>query len=311
MSIAEKIQDLYQRFGGLPGITIECQKELLAIGISNSAASAEVFIQGAQVSRYQRHTDEAPILFLSDDCAYKQGVSLRGGIPICWPWFGALNKNKECVTKQYSSTVIESASAHGFVREREWQVDNIRMPSNNLTIIELSYVIDGNVEEYWPFETRLSYRIEIGQQLTVNLQVENISKQSFAYSSALHSYFSVANIDNVFISNFDEIAYIDALDHWQLKKQKGDIVFDQEVDRIYQVSPQSIMLHDGQRKINIDTQGSTSTVIWNPWIEKSQKLTQFNDKDYLRMVCVETANVADNVVELAPGQTHNLSVTVG
>ncbi len=311
MGIAEKIQDLYQRFGGLPGVTIECQKELLAIGISNSAASAEVFIQGAQVSRYQRHSDDEPLLFLSADCTYKQGVPLRGGIPICWPWFGALNKNEERIAKQYSNEILESAPAHGFVREREWQVDKIHMPSNNLTIIELSYVVDNSsVEECWPFPARLCYRIEIGNQLSVSLQVENIGEQSFVYSGALHSYFSIANIDNVFISSFDEVDYIDALDDWQIKKQKGDIVFDQEVDRIYQNSPKSITLHDGQRKINIDAQGSESTVVWNPWIEKSQKLTQFNDKDYLRMVCVETANAAGDIVELAPGQTHSLFVTM-
>jgi glucose-6-phosphate 1-epimerase len=99
MNINDTIQTLYKGYGQLKGVTIECQKELVAIGIKNQAATAEVFIQGAQITRYQR-IDEAPTLFLSKACGYQQGSALRGGIPICWPWFGNLEQNPNALKQQ-------------------------------------------------------------------------------------------------------------------------------------------------------------------------------------------------------------------
>jgi len=140
MNINDTIQSLYKDYGQLKGVTIECQKELVAIGIKNQAATAEVFLQGAQITRYQR-IGEIPTLFLSQACEYQQGSALRGGIPICWPWFGDLAKNPEAVKQQVinedQAAIATKFPAHGFVRQRDWTVESIRTPADDLTIVEL------------------------------------------------------------------------------------------------------------------------------------------------------------------------------
>ncbi|MGH1485820.1 MAG: D-hexose-6-phosphate mutarotase [Cellvibrionaceae bacterium] len=309
MTFAETIQALFQSYGQLPGITIECQKELIAIGVENKAARAEVFLQGAQVSRYQRK-GERPIIWLSQQCDYKEGTPLRGGIPICWPWFGDLDKNPEYLQKQFTPAFVTTAPAHGFVRNQVWDVKNISIPSDNLTIIELSYIISEGAEPLWPFATELVYTIEVGQHLSTSLSVNNISQQAFTFSGALHSYFVVDSINNTFVNGFDGLSYVDALNNWEASQQEGDIDFDQEVDRIYQSSPKIITLIDGQRKIKLTNGGSKSTVVWNPWKDKAKRLSQFADDDYKTMVCIETANALDDVITLEPNERAWLSVQI-
>jgi len=317
MNIAKTIQDLYARFGRLQGVTIECQKELIAIGITNSVASAEIFVQGAQISRFKRK-QQAPILFLSRQCEYKQGQPLRGGIPICWPWFGQLKKNNDKITSQYKHSSLDSMPAHGCVRDVNWKVDSIETPSHDMTIVEFSLDLntdladnDSNARDtMWPFLAQLRYRVEVGEQLMATLTVSNQDTKEFSYSSALHSYFSVDHINNVIISGFSKTTYIDALDAWQEKKQIDDIAFNKEVDRIYTSAPEEIILSDRNRTIAITSKGSKSTIMWNPWIEKSQQLSQFADDEYQSMVCVEIANALNDIVSLKPGEVHAMTLAI-
>jgi glucose-6-phosphate 1-epimerase len=316
MNIASTIQHLYQQYGQIPGITIECQNELVAIGIKNKAATAEVFLQGAQLTHYQRIA-EKPILFLSEDCQYKSGVPLRGGIPICWPWFGDLAKNPYEIQQQLPEAEIANAPVHGWVRSRQWTVEAISTPTDQLTIIELKYDITTD-EALWPFATALRYRIEIGNTLSASFSVTNTSDQAFVFTGALHSYFSVSHIDHVSIQGFDNSPYWDALDTdtqgpGLVKRQQGNIHFSEAVDRIYHTTGTPIVLKDkslnrSDRNISLRSAGSNSTVIWNPWIERSQQLTQFTSEDYQRMVCIETANAAKDKIMLAPNTSHTLSL---
>lgn len=308
MDLATTIQALYQQYGQLPGITIECQNELVAIGIKNKAAVAEVFLQGAQLTRYQRR-GETPLLFLSEACRYRTGESLRGGIPICWPWFGDMNKNPASVQQALSPDQIESVPAHGFVRNRDWQLDSITTPSDVLTVVELSYRIS-NDEVLWPYATTLQYRIEIGEQVKVTFSVTNNSQQPLTFSSALHSYFAIDDIHRVSIQGFDQANYIDALDEWKVKIQQGDITFTEELDRIYQRGDSPVTINDGVRNISLSSRGSNSSVVWNPWIEKSKSLSQSHDNDFETMLCIETANVLDDCIQLMPQQTHTLQLTI-
>jgi glucose-6-phosphate 1-epimerase len=315
MNINDTIQSLYKDYGQLTGVTIECQNELVAIGIKNQAATAEVFLQGAHITRYQR-IGETPTLFLSQACEYQRGSALRGGIPICWPWFGDLAKNPDAVKQQLmtdAQSAITEFPAHGFVRQRDWTVASIRTPSDDLTIVELSYHVKD--EPLWPFDTVLMCRISVGAALSVSLHIANNSSQPVVFSAALHSYFAVSHVDNVRISGLNQCKYYDALDvseknEWQLKTQQGDIAFSREVDRVYQSSSSPVVIHDKNRATNISSLGSRSTVVWNPWVDKSQTLSQFKEDDYQRMICVETANAVNDVIRLKAGESHKLEVTI-
>lgn len=314
--MAEKIHALYRSFGGLDGVSIECQKELIAIGVSNQSARAEIFLQGAQITAYQRHSED-PVLFLSRECQYKQGASLRGGIPICWPWFGDLSKNKIELQNQFSSDFIDGAPAHGFVRDLDWDVSDIRIIDNKETRLILECDIPFDSTKGWPFAARLVYEVSVGEALKVTFSVKNRGDKPFIYSAALHSYFKVENIKKVSIPSLDNVFYVDAMKNWETFGQQGDVVFDREVDRIYSfsldvhdVDGYSIELNDTKRSLKIESAGSASAVVWNPWIEKSKRLSQFADDEYQKMVCIEIANAGDDLITLAPDQEHVLSIKI-
>lgn len=308
MNIASTIDTLYQQYGQLKGITIECQNELVAIGIKNKAARAEVFLQGAQLTRYQR-TDEKPLLFLSGDSSYKIGSSLRGGIPICWPWFSQLDKNPEQVQAHVPQSVLASAPAHGCVRDEQWQVTSIQTPSDSLTTIELEYNHPGD-HPHWPFSATLRYQIYIGETLSVRFSVTNTSDSTYTYSSALHTYLAVSDIHQTQIAGFTGSEYIDALDDWSVKTQTGPIHFNGEMDSIYQTAGEKVQLIDKERITQISSTGSNSTVIWNPWIEKSKQLPQLKNNDYLGMVCIETANAINDTITLEKNQEHVIQLLI-
>ena len=177
-------------------------------------------------------------------------------------------------------------------------------PADDKTVIELSYQIYAEQEAQWPFATELLYRIEVGENLDAALTIRNKDSMPFTFSCALHSYYAVEHINQVRIEGFDQSPYLDAMDNWSCNIQKGDILIDEEVDRIYQTAPDAITLSDAERKISIRNKNSNSTVVWNPWQEKAKRLTQFADDDYQTMLCIETANIADDVIYLESDESH-------
>ncbi len=312
MDLGQQMQQLYQRFGDIDGITIELHKELLAIQVNNEQANATVFLQGAQLSQYQRQ-GERPLIWNSPLCDYQSGKPLRGGIPVCWPWFGDLNRNDKQVQTQINTI---NPAAHGFARTAQWQLEDIVRVDAGHTRLQLSLPITADEHSEWPFASQLSLQLDIGDQLELCFTVHNQSMQAFSYSAALHSYFAVSDIDDIVINGLEQCNYIDCMDNWHSKQQQTSLIIDQEVDRIYYLNdrsnnteteqPISIIDQGWNRAINIASQGSNSAVLWNPWIEKSKHLSNFADDAYQKMLCIETANAAADFVTLEPQQSHQL-----
>jgi glucose-6-phosphate 1-epimerase len=310
-NLGQQMQQLYNQFGELSGITIELHKALLAVRVENAQASATVFLQGAQLSQYQRR-GEAPIIWCSEQADYKQGQSLRGGIPICWPWFGDLNFNPDAVKQQVAVSAADSVPAHGIVRNRPWELQAIDIIDDNTTRLTLTLRLEKDQEPLWPHASDLKLIINIADQLNVQFEVHNRSNQTIAFSSALHTYFQVQAIDQVRIEGLDQLNYIDCLNDWSEHQQAGTITIDGEVDRIYRNTQQPITIHDGNsRIIYVRSSGSNSTVVWNPWIEKAKRLSHFADNAYQQMLCIETANAEQDFIELAAGEKHQLGLTIG
>lgn len=307
--LGDTMQTLYRQFGELPGVTIELHQELLAVHIENDKACATVFLQGAQLSHYQRH-GEPPIIWCSPLCDHRSGVPLRGGIPVCWPWFGALEKNPQPVQQQIAAA---DTAVHGFVRHRQWTLDAIEPLSEDQTLLRLSLSLEQNQEPEWPNATTLMLDILVGEQLQLTLTVHNRSEQSVCFSSALHSYFALLDIAQVSVDGLQQLDYIDCLQNWSTQRQTGAVTIDREIDRIYhgtRIKPIALVDEVWQRRIEVSCGGSDSAVIWNPWIEKSQRLSQFADDGFRQMLCIETANADRDFVQLAPSQQHQLTLTI-
>lgn len=275
-----------------------------------TSAHAELLIaqQGAQVLSYQR-LGEPPLLWLSDQAIFRQGKSVRAGVPVCWPWFGNLQRNPQAVQAMYQG---EQAPAHGLARTRDWQLLGIEEADEGLRIEFSLPEAQGDLPG-WPNDVELKLLIEMGTQLKITLRSQNMGNDSVTLSQALHSYFAVSDVRQASVEGVESLGYIETLADWALRQQHGALDFAGETDRIYLQVPAVLKIVDPHwnRRITLQSTGSRSAVIWNPWADRAKALPDMADDGWQRMLCIETANVWDDVVTLAPGASHVLSVTIG
>ena len=267
------------------------------IEVRNARAQAKIALQGAHLFHYQRQNQQ-PLIWLSETSFFEPGKAIRGGIPICWPWFGKHpgNKNKEF-------------PQHGFARTALWELLEVDEPSEDETKLTLQLHHLPEHFKLWPYRFELRLHITIGRTLTLSLTTTNRDQQSVELTSALHSYFAVSNIQDISIEGLENTPYLDTLTNSR-EIQKGRIEISQEVDRIYQQVQYPLILQDGERTVTINATGSTSAVVWNPWIDKCARMGDMHDGAYRTMVCIETANALDDVRTIAPGGEHTLGAVI-
>jgi glucose-6-phosphate 1-epimerase len=267
--------------------------ELTCLHIHHPKFFAEICLQGAQLTQFIP-TGESPLIWLSPSAEYNKGQGVRGGIPICWPWFGSLAGNPEGIQKQACNPSIDYEKiAHGFVRTQDWSLSHYAESAHG---VELSMTIEHSAEtlKIWPFEFSLTCHFILSDHLEVTLETSNLSEQTMHFSQALHSYFPTTDIHDTRILGAEKQDYIDALDNWAIKNQANAISIRQEVDRIY-FGKGDYRILSPQKTIRVES-NSNSSVIWNPWINKSKRLSQFNDNDYQSMLCFESSNAAQDSV---------------
>lgn len=272
--------------------------DLPLITIRNSAAEATVAIQGAHVLSFQPR-DQQPVLWVSQHARFEPGKAIRGGIPLVFPWFGRHPSDP-------------SRPQHGFARTMLWEVLGTSAGAEGTTQVRLGLRDTMQTRELWPQAFELEYVITVGSTLEAELIVRNTDEVAFTWSGALHSYFTVGDVRRIAITGLDGATYIDQVDGMQRKTQHGAVTFDREVDRIYLDTDATCAIHDPVlgRQIYVAKRGSRSTVVWNPWIDKARAMSDYGDDEYPGMVCVETANAADDAVTLAPGEEHRLKAII-
>ena len=289
-------------------VETEQHGELNCWRISSDQAELLIAQQGAQVLSYQR-LGEPPLLWLSDQAIFRQGKSVRAGVPVCWPWFGNLQRNPQAVQAMYQG---EQAPAHGLARTRDWQLLGIEESADGLRIEFCLPEAQGDLPG-WPHDVELKLAIEMGEQLKITLVSQNLGNDSVTISQALHSYFAVSDVRQARVEGVENLGYIETLADWELRQQHGALDLAGETDRIYLQTPQRLKIVDPHwnRRITLQSSGSRSAVIWNPWTDRALELPDMADDGWQRMLCIETANVWDDVVTLVPGASHVLSVIIG
>lgn len=282
--------------------------ELNCWRISSGHAELLIAQQGAQILSYQR-VGEPPLLWLSDQAIFRQGKSVRAGVPVCWPWFGNLQRNPASVQAMYRG---EQAPAHGLARTRDWQLLGVEEKGDDLYIEFELPEAQGDLPG-WPHDVELKLQIVLGCELTVSLNSRNMGNSLVTISQALHSYFAVSDVRQARVEGVEGLQYIETLADWEQCQQQGALAFAGETDRIYLDVPQKLSIVDPHwaRRIILTCSGSRSAVIWNPWTERAKELADMADDGWQRMLCIETANVWDDVVELKPGSSHSLQVRIG
>ena len=269
------------------------------IQIHNAHARATISLYGGQVLGFHPHHTTDDLMFLSERAFYEQGKAIKGGAPICWPWFGA-------------DTSGMNRGAHGFARNQLWRVVSTReLADDGATEVVLALKPSPKSLELWAHTFDLTSTITVGKTLKIALVTRNTSDTPMHLTQAIHTYFKVGDIGQTQVLGLENTQYIDNAvgGNREIKPQMGAIDFTQEVDRIYTHTPPIMQIVDAawQRNIQIQATGSHSTVVWNPWVEIAKKSADLNDGDYQKFVCVETANAADDCVQIAPNASHTLS----
>jgi len=268
--------------GGLPVAVVE-----------NTLARATIALQGAHLLDYQRHGEE-PLIWVSDDATFATGRAIRGGIPVCWPWFGAHPDNPDLPN-------------HGPVRTMPWHPVATTTHKDGSSAITLS-LRDSVVEQACRHPLSVQLQIRVGSTLSLTLETSNRGNRPFLLGNALHSYFRVGDVRQLHIDGLQGCDYLDKVDGFARKRQSGTLTIASETDRIYlqTQSPCTIVDPVMRRSIIIHSRGSTSTVVWNPWQQQAEKMGDLGLEGYLHMLCVETANAANDMITLPPGGSHRL-----
>jgi len=272
--------------GGLPEVRV-----------TTPQAAGEMYLHGAQVTSWKPAGTEE-VIFLSARAQWNEGIAIRGGIPICFPWFRAKADDTR-------------APSHGFVRTKAWQLESITQEGDEVAVA-MSTASDDDTRKWWPFDFRLLHRVTFGAELKLELTVTNDGGDPFRFEEALHAYHKVGQVENVRITGLDGVSYLDNTESNREKTQHGDIVISRQTDNAYLDTQSRLELLDSElhRRISIAKENSRTTVVWNPWRQGAKSLSDLGDDEWQQMACVEASNILGFAVELAPGNRHTLRANI-
>jgi D-hexose-6-phosphate mutarotase len=262
--------------------------------VNTPASTAEIYLHGAHITNFQKN-DEPPLLFMSASSLFAPDKAIRGGVPICFPWFGSR----------------EGLPAHGFARVTAWElVATNALPDGG---VSLCFQLPDNAGDANAFRGKAEFIVTVNDRLTMELQVTNTTAEPLNFEECLHAYFSVGDINDVAITGLKGAAYLDKTANSLRKLESDDAIkIVSETDRVYLDTVGTVEIHDAKlrRVIRVEKANSASTVVWNPWITKAKAMADFGDEEFRQMVCVEAGNVGESQVTLAPGKSSVLKVSL-
>lgn len=255
--------------------------------LRSARAVAEVYDHGAHVWSWA--LDGQPVLWQSARSVMEQGRALRGGVPICWPWFGPGRSG-------------DLTPAHGVARTASWTLTDATEREGR--IVHTYSLLPGDVTgsvlgDSW----RVAFEVSVGDDLQLALTVTNDGSDAFSYEVALHTYLTVGDVRQVSVVGLDRVPYLDKVTMLR-RIQDGDVRFGGETDRVYDTATDvSVVDPVLGRTLRVTSEGAASTVVWNPWVAKAAAMDDFGDDEWTGMVCIESGNVLERAVTLQPGGT--------
>lgn len=298
MNAVSDVTALDHRFGirGVARVS-EGSGGLARVDIVSPLARGQMYLHGAHVTSWQP-AGSGEVLFLSSQSRWEDSQAIRGGIPICFPWFRGKAGDP-------------NAPAHGFVRTRSWQLDSIAESSAGVAVTML-IESDAQTRRWWPGEFRLVHRVTFGSELKLELTCINTGKAPFRFEEALHTYNRVAEVEAARLQGLDGICFLDNTDSNQEKTQLGDVTLVSPTDNAFINTNNVVDLLDPKlrRRIRLQKANSTTTVVWNPWQEGASRLRDLGEGEWKQFLCVEASNIMNSAVTLAPGQEHTLSAAL-
>ena len=272
-------------------VTIVEHQGVKLVRVIHNKANAAISLFGGHVVSFQPQGQE-DLIWMSQQAKFDGKIALRGGIPVCWPWFGRI-----------------AAPAHGFARSSEWQLVEHR-ESEAGVIVSLGLKPSEETLAVWPHQFDARLNVEIGDELKVTLDVKNTDEQPWTFSGALHTYLNVADIHSTTTTGMGA-EYIDSLQGGKICQGGAELVLTDTIDRVYTQPEAQILVTDKklERTLSVENQGHNSAVLWNPWAEGAAGMGDMQDDGYLTMLCVESTLHAPSLEAgkiLQPGESHQL-----
>lgn len=260
--------------------------------IENRLGRAVIALQGAHLMEF-KPAGEREMFWISPKCVLEAGKPIRGGIPLCLPWFGP---------------GADGSTPHGFARLMAWQLVAAEARTDGATRIVLQLTGDANLNPLWPHAFSFCLEIVVGSKLELSMVVENRSAQAAPFAFAFHTYFAVPNVAEAHVTGLENVTFIDKMDNFARKTQQGDVTIDAVTDRIYLDVPalQTLKTAAGDVRIESDAQ---CAVVWNAWTN-DKNIADLGEGNHVGYLCVERCDVADRAVTLQPGGKYQVSMTL-
>jgi glucose-6-phosphate 1-epimerase len=289
---------LDSRFG-IPGVAGVCEGNgrMPRVRITSAVGNGEMYLHGAQVTSW-KPAGHDEVLFVSTKSRWQEGQAIRGGNPICFPWFRAKGDDHQ-------------APAHGFVRTKTWQIESIIQNEGRVSV-SMFTESDEQTRRWWPGEFRLIHRVTFGPELKLELICRNTGTAPLRFEEALHTYNRVADVEPVRLQGLDTVRFLDNTDANKEKTPSGDVAIASQTDSAYINTDTAVDLLDPKmrRRIRLQKENSLTTVVWNPWREGAAGLKDLGDGEWKQFLCVEASNILGSTVKLDPGQEHRMTAVL-
>ncbi len=269
---------------------------LSKIMVTNDACEAEIYLHGGHLTHFQVH-GEAPAVFDAKKSGITPPKSVHSGIPICWPWFGPHPTDSD-------------KPQHGFARDRVWRLHSTKVLSTKETEVVLTLKDDATTNTLFAHSFLLELTFVLGTSLSITLKTTNTGNTNFTITQALHSYFAVADIEQMQIRGVEKVPFVDYTDDKRTKIENTSLKIHQEINRVYIPTDDTCYIDDLalKRTITIQKSGSNSTTIWNPW--RDSGIHDLPDDKYRNFVCIETTNALDDAKVLLPNTSTTMTQTI-
>ncbi|MGF1694832.1 D-hexose-6-phosphate mutarotase [Vibrio lamellibrachiae] len=276
-------------------VTIVEKDGVRIVRVIHEKATAGIALHGGHVVSFKPQGQEE-LIWMSDKATFDGKAALRGGIPVCWPWFGRI-----------------AAPAHGFARSSEWALVEHRENDNGV-IVSLGLATSEATLNVWPHQFKARLNVEISDTLKVTLDVTNTDDHAWTFSGALHTYLNLGDVRESSTTGMGD-EYIDSLQANKICLGDSELVLTDTIDRVYTRPTTSIDVKDIklQRTISVENEGHNSAVLWNPWAEGATAMGDMSDDGYLGFLCVESTLHAPTIESgktLQPNESHQLVTSI-
>ncbi|CAM2742780.1 D-hexose-6-phosphate mutarotase [Vibrio mytili] len=272
-------------------VTVVEVDQVKVVRIIHEKATAGIALHGGHLLSFTPNGQD-DLIWMSEKAIFDGKAAIRGGIPVCWPWFGRI-----------------ATPAHGFARTSEWELVEHRENENGV-IVELALLPSEETLQIWPhmFDARLI--VEVSETLKMTLKVLNIDDEAWTFSGALHTYLNVGDVKQAQTTGMGR-EYIDSLKNSEVCQGEEILNLTDTIDRVYTLPEAQILVKDPilNRTLSIENHGHNSAVLWNPWAEGAKGMGDMADNGYETMLCVESALHSSDIAQgktLQPGESHEL-----